>query len=334
MTIAFPRPSVIQFRSTSRRYQSYSPHDADYFLHQVETTVQSVLQKHNETLSKIDNNNNDQEFIMDIPNHQREALGVARHLNTRLKGLRKNQDCPRCWMQQAHCICQKCPAIDFQALQINRLFLLMHHKEIAMKVDTAKLLMAAFPEKCRLVVAGIGPDHQESMKEMLEAINNDKKECLVLFPDDSAKPIAEIIQSQRHKNNKKKKNDDADFTLDKNLDLVVIDGTWAQARKIHSKYIPLEEEGGPIHVQLSQQAVETLEKDGDNATHQLRRHSTHWRQVGTFEATRLFLRDLDQCISTDESNSEPVWKQIENYQDIANQAARRELGPPRVSTKY
>ena len=300
MTIAFPRPSVIQFRSTSRRYQSYSPHDADYFLHQVETTVQSVLQKHNETLSKIDNNhNNNQEFIMDIPNHQREALGVARHLNTRLKGLRKNQDCPRCWMQQAHCICQNCPAIDFQALQINRLFLLMHHKEIAMKVDTAKLLMAAFPEKCRLVVAGIGPDHQESMKEMLEAINNDKKECLVLFPDDSAKPVAEIIQSQRHKNNLK--NDDADFTLDKNMDLVVIDGTWAQARKIHSKYIPLEEEGGPIHVQLSQQAVETLEKDGDNATHQLRRHSTHWRQVGTFEATRLFLRDLDQCIKNGEA---------------------------------
>ena len=185
-----------------------------------------------------------------------------------------------------------------------------------MKVDTAKLIMAAFPEKCRLVVSGIGPDHQKSMSEFMQAMENNSN-CLILFPDETAQGLNDVIKS-------------ADDTTKNLLDLVVIDGTWIQARKMHTRYIKPTEDGGPIRVKLSQKAVTALEQPQDNSAHQMRRHSITWRQVGTFEATRLFLKDLNGLFPS--TSSIPACEQIRHYQDIANEAAKVELGPPRQST--
>jgi DTW domain-containing protein YfiP len=150
----------------------------------------------------------------------------------------------------------------------------------------------------------------------------------VLFPQDNAKSIAHIRTEDAANTNYE------DTTL-LQYDLVVLDGTWAQARRLQSRYIPSHENGGPRRVELSRQAVATLEQADDRSGHQLRRHSVAWRRVGTFEATRLFLRDLqDEMTKNDSSSADPElhdWKQIESYQEIANQAARRELGPPRES---
>jgi DTW domain-containing protein YfiP len=292
-----PQHHIPSMRGGSfRLFSSHSPHnDPDYFLHQVESTVDNVLN----SLSRKD--------IHDIAPDQRESLGVARHLQKRLQALRTNNDCPRCWMQQAHCICPRIPSVACPP-SLNRVFLILHHKEVAMKVDTSKLILAAFPRQCRLVVAGIGPDYQESMKELLETVNNNK-DCLVLFPDDHAKTMTEIVIQKQEACEERK-----------SFDLIVVDGTWAQARKIHARYIP-----SPVQrVQLSQQAVDFLGEE--ESGHQLRRHSTAWRQVGTFEATRLFLKDLEDLLP---SSSTEVWKKIEKYQEVANEAAKRELPPPR-----
>jgi DTW domain-containing protein YfiP len=310
--------------------------DPDYFLHQVETTVQNVL-------TQYDNSTD----ILQLQSQEREALGVARHLNARLQSLRNNNDCPRCWLQRAHCICEQCPPIIHASSSggsssssrgnnsLNRIFLLMHHKEIAMKVDTAKLILAAFPEQCRLVVGGIGPEYQASMKELIQAVTEETNKCLVLFPQDNAKSIAHIRTEDAVIRTEDAANANYEDTTLLQYDLVVLDGTWAQAGKLHSRYIPSYENGGPRRVELSQQAVATLEQADDQSGHQLRRHSVAWKQVGTFEATRLFLRDLQgEMTKNDSYSADPkvhVWKQIERYQEIANQAARRELGPPRES---
>ena len=290
---------------TARRF--LAPEEgSDLFLSQVENTVEKVLKNHNL-----------EDDILALPSNEREAVGVARHLRQRLENLRRNDDCPRCWMQRAHCICSQCPPVSKSlAPTLGRIFLLLHHKEIAMKVDTAKLILAAFPTQSRLVVGGIGSEYQDSMKEMTQAMKN--KNCLVLFPDETAQTFSEIVADN---------SDHDDSEGQGTWDVIVIDGTWSQARKLQARYIPSLQQGGPRRVQLSDGAVELLERGSVDAGHQLRRHSIAWRQVGTFEATRLFLRD---CLWEEDTKGEPVWEQIQPYQDIANLAARRELGPPRT----
>ncbi len=286
----------------------------DSFLHQVEVTTQNVLLAHSQLIQKDD--------ILNLPGHAREAVGIARHLDTRLQAFRRNNDCPRCWMQRAHCICSQCPPVPIPA-PIRRIFLIVHHKEIALKVDTAKLILAAFPQECRLVVGGIGPEYQDSMQEMLSAIEQAPHRCLLLFPDETATTYEDLLEELRLDCSTK---EDEDI----GWDLIVLDGTWAQARKFSQRYFP---EGGPRRVQLSVEAVERLDQNvGESVDgHQLRRHSIAWRQIGTFEATRLFLRDVDMAHGTAPNGGDTSWAKIQSYQVIANRAAQRELGPPRIS---
>ena len=339
------------------------------FLRQVEKTVAKITSSASFNITEVN------------PQH-REAVGVARHLAQRLKAFRRNNDCPNCWMQRAHCVCQHCPSINDEMFQndnnqvVNRIFLIMHHKEIALKVDTAKLILSAFPRQCRLVVGGIGPEYQESMKEMLQAIEDSNsssaiagkhQKCLVLFPDETARPFHEILIDEKQKLTKRDdenlhargftagNNNDPDQSNEATFlwDIIVIDGTWTQARRLHN-YVPPESQGGPRRVRLSENAVEKLGgspnlthsnnvKDSDSETynsgHQLRRHVVTWRQVSTFEATRLFLRDLldpdgtDEIANITETNQITTprlpWDELESYHAAANEAARKELGPKR-----
>jgi DTW domain-containing protein YfiP len=319
------------------------------FLAQVELSVARVLKKYQSSRDDDDMNFTPIEMLQ-IPQAERETVGVALHLDQRLRALRRNNDCLRCWMQRAHCICSKCPPVDYnnnnennkrttihstfsgqqqqeheQQQHLNRIFLLMHHKEIGLKVDTAKLILACFPHQCRLVVAGISSEYQDSMKELEMALQIRREKCLVLFPDDTAQTFQEILLDSRKTSPATKKNDGVhqnnDGDSDNNdWDIIVIDGTWTQARRMMSRYLPTEEDGGPRRVQLSAAAVATLDESsssslslslsssslslslslssssssssssststsrssGMNAGHQLRRHAVTWRQVGTF----------------------------------------------------
>lgn len=218
-----------------------------------------------------------------------------------------------------------------------------------MVVDTAKLLLSTFPNKSRLVVAGIGREHQPSMGEMLDAVhgvntNDHSKKCLVLFPSEDALTFKEIEEKA-----KDKANADDESNCDQQYDVVVIDGTWSQARKMYNRYVPSKEDGGPQRVQLSDDAVAALNGDVESneesdahwydnkdnqriSGHQLRRHPTKWREIATCEATRLLLRDMmaDDFTSSDENANTP-WGALAKYQNVANAAALRQIGPPRVA---
>merc|ERR1712224_698542 len=86
---------------------------------------------------------------------EREALQTARALRARLQALVDKNCCQRCWLPNALCVCNRCSSLEGGSSkpipEVKRLFLLMHYKEIGLKVDTAKLIMSAFPETCRLV---------------------------------------------------------------------------------------------------------------------------------------------------------------------------------------
>jgi hypothetical protein len=218
-----------------------------------------------------------------------------------------------------------------------------------MVVDTAKLLLSTFPTKSRLVVSGIGREHQPTMGEMLDAVHgsgsNNAPKCLVLFPSEDALTFDQIEAMEEAK---AKDAGSGESDHDRQYDVVVIDGTWAQARKMYNRYIPSEEDGGPQRVQLSDDAVATLNGDsstsnGDDSLywydsednqrisgHQLRRHPTKWREVATCEATRLLLRDM-MADPFPKSSNEAPWDALATYQSIANSAACKQIGPPRIA---
>jgi DTW domain-containing protein YfiP len=282
------------------------------FLSQIDVTVERVLDKYGSS-----------ESILDLPPQEREVLRVAHNLKERLHTLRKNNDCPTCWLQRGNCFCERCPPVESPGpSSLNRLFLLMHHKEIGMAVDTAKLILSSYPNTCRLVVAGIGSEYQESMAEMEAALK--QRKCLVLFPDETARTFQDIrngtLSSQ------------ADGEDGKGWDVIVIDGTWPQARRMKKRYLPSDEDGYPLKVKLSEEALAILEHDpidGEpNAGHQLRKHSVQWKRVGTFEATRLFLADL--LAQDDNDTGVAPWIRMESYQQIANSAAKAQSGKCRV----
>lgn len=309
---------------------------APTFLDQVQVTVQKV-----QSSSKVAINDN--RNILDLPSVDREAVAVASRLSKRLQSLARNNDCRNCWMQRAHCICNQVQSIEhLLPSNIDRVFLMTHHKEIGLVVDTAKLLLMSMPTKARLVINGIGEEFQDSMQEFKDAIvstadkDGVKRECLVLFPSDDAKTISELISLDDEGAEK--------HSVNTIYDIIIMDGTWQQARKIHQKYIPPITEGGPQRVCLSQEALDILgtapssKADEENGTgRQLRRHPIQWKEVSTLEATRLLFRDMlkfekninDATQQRQGTDGEQCYDLLRKFQIVSDRAALRQLGPPR-----
>jgi DTW domain-containing protein YfiP len=351
--------------------------DADYdgapnqartvdFMRQVEGTVRNVLQVHGPSTN-----------IHDLPPDEREAVLISRCLQGRLDDAERLGVCHRCWLQQAYCFCAQCPPLDeplswgrsdvgggtsgrrgkcVPSLTLRRLFLIMHYREIFMAVDTAKLIMAALPQSTRLVVSGIPSKYQESMAELEEALAQAKSpkkrgNFLILFPDDAAKTFDTIVADQRGVGNDYGTHgSDGSESENQQYDIVVIDGTWQQARRMKLRYFPpgsatRNPSLPPQTVKLGPAALELMQQlqnehapsfpDGKSGAcdgHQLRKHSVEWKKIATFEAVRLFLADLLQGQSNHDNNDEeveevaPPWIQIKGYLRIANEAALNRKG--------
>jgi DTW domain-containing protein YfiP len=307
-TSAWIRPSPLP-RISTRCFSSNPP--ANDVLQQVQETVDNVLHQY----SPQDLQHKD--FVHTLNPQNREAFGVAQVLQKRLQSFhRSGVNCSRCWFQKAHCICSRCPPIALPG-NIHRIFVVLNHKEICLAVDTAKLILSTFPTQSRLVVAGIGPEYQSTMKEMMEAVEqNDGANCLVLFPTDHAKTFAEIYHASPHSQHKA-------------YDLIVLDGTWSQARKIHSRLLDPYET--LTRVQLAEESLANVRSPATQGHSQLRRHPIDWRTISTMEATRLLLKDM-ATVSMDE-NSDPFWEDLLRYQQLVNEAALNQLGPPRARLK-
>ena len=296
----------------------------------IEDTVRTVLTKW-----PIEQTN-----VRQLATSDRESFAVAKKLNERLCAFRRNGDCGRCWLQQAHCICQACQPLELvntsgiieespdplATTPVNRIFVLMHHKEICLAVDTAKLIVASLPVSARIVVGGISEDFQESMKAMRNCITKDPSSCMVLFPSDQAKTYSEITQSINEGNTVAPK---------AGWNVIVVDGTWEQARKLYNRYLSMDANPGRpfIHVKLSDSSLASILPSPNTASEnltrphsssmQLRRHPQVWRQISTLAATRLLLNEMDPAKAN-------LWDKLVEYQKVSDGAARKQLGPIRL----
>ncbi|KAL7464661.1 hypothetical protein ACHAXS_005000 [Conticribra weissflogii] len=305
--------------------------------------------------------------ILSFPAEDRECISVAGNLKRRLDNFeRSGVNCRRCWLQKKHCVCSSCPPLeptvekgrseDAQTTEscvgipnVNRLFLLTHHKEICLAVDTAKLIVSSFPSTSRLVVSGIGREFQPAMGEMMDAVANavEKKnnahasKCLILFPTEDAKTFDDIAADATTSAIREDRSIDGEESkIDGGWDVIVIDGTWVQARKMHAKYFARFGGGALYRVRLSSEAVTLLDgknvgatdecdgRDGEYSKegvrgHQLRRHPIKWREISTLEATRLLLEDMHKDVFHGQSEA------MAKYHDIGNEHAIRQLGPLR-----
>ena len=336
-------------------------------LDMLEEAVDSVLARHPAVIMEMHSagknrnmGNAAKSTLLGLESKEREAVAVARRLRLRLDALARNGDCRRCWLQKAHCVCGSIPALSLErasqslaTCHIRNIFVLMHHKEVGLAVDTSKIILAAFPPSLReaetsvgkawLVVGGIGRRDQPAMDAMLHAMEGNR--ALVLFPTDDAvtfdrvknfhdPPATKIVDAHGEASGNRSIDDN-----DEGWDVIVIDGTWAQAQKLH-RSLP----NSCRRVQLSSQAVSRLAESIElqhskdfgqkfiaadspaGSGRQLRRHPIAWKEVSTLEATRLLMMDM----KVDSS----AWMPLSAYQQTADEAAKRQLGPPRVSPRF
>lgn len=246
----------------------------DSVLSPIETAVRNVLTQWSG------------DSVLDLDKVDRETFGVAKHLNNRLQGFQRNHDCRRCWLQKAHCICSDCPPLEednhlstspLVAASIRRIYVLMHHKEICLVHDTAKLIPASFPVSCRVVVGGIGPTFQSSLQEMLDSLHREASSCMILFPSDQAQRYADIQHEIEIGNVSVPEN---------GWNIIVIDGTWDHARRLQNPYLVPAFAGRqaadmPLLVKLSEPSLASLlvAKGTDNSIS---------RGISTYGALRLF----------------------------------------------
>ena len=167
-----------------------------------------------------------------------------------------------------------------------------HHKEVCLAVDTAKLIVSSFPQTVKIVISGIPRAFQPVMGEMLDIISASEAstyqdvleghgtKCLILFPTEDATTFEDIIAHIKEMNEIDTRVTNTTAAIENGWNVIVVDGTWSQARKMHAKYFPEKSTGMLYRVQLSTDNVEKLDSLSDGSSDedenrkglQLRRH--------------------------------------------------------------
>jgi DTW domain-containing protein YfiP len=124
---------------------------------------------------------------------------------------RKTKDpCPVCFLHKERCICHAIPSLDLQT----RVCLVVHAKELKRTTNTGRLALQAL-KNSEMHVRGEGKERLD-LSEILDPVY----QPLLLYPSDDAVEL------------------DAAFvaSLKKPVLLIVPDGNWRQASKVHHRH--------------------------------------------------------------------------------------------------
>lgn len=117
--------------------------------------------------------------------------------------------CAKCLLASFACIC-KYQRTHECALDV---ILIMHRNEILKPTNSGRLISDTLGNKCHVYEWS----RTEPDAELLALLSDPKRYCVILFPgDESRRQVCSRAQ----------------VALDKQLTLIVLDGTWRQARKM------------------------------------------------------------------------------------------------------
>eukprot|EP00741_Cyanophora_paradoxa_P024946 tig00000056_g24079.t1 len=164
-----------------------------------------------------------------IPVEDRSAFVAIHHI---LSKMETADTCPDCSMYLARpdlpgCICEKIkPLIEDGDLLPHSLHLYMHYREFRRMSNTGKLLVHSFPERVKMYISCIPEEERDLRRDLSDEAGNLLPNACILYPSDDSIPIADFIANLRKQSGLPP---DAPAP---GLRLVLLDGTWDQARSL------------------------------------------------------------------------------------------------------
>eukprot|EP01060_Flectonema_neradi_P000964 TRINITY_DN10571_c0_g1_i1.p1 TRINITY_DN10571_c0_g1~~TRINITY_DN10571_c0_g1_i1.p1 ORF type:complete len:457 (+),score=80.67 TRINITY_DN10571_c0_g1_i1:177-1373(+) len=222
-----------------------------------------------------------------MPEADRFAESSRRRVLFTLKASLKDGRCPYCWVLKEVCFCSKLPEIQ---TGIN-MAVLYHPQEFLRASSTGKVVSKVLGAE--FLIYGI---HNNRLHEI---INN--KNTYVLFPDDDAQTASQIIESQP--DHKQPSSSDQVPGSKRDITVLVIDGTWGQARMLFSLIKRLKNDIKAVRISTD------IAEDHESMFSTLRKQSEKGR-VSTLEACMLLVREFG--ISETCTDIETVFKKLVN----------------------
>ena len=130
---------------------------------------------------------------------------------------RKTKDpCSGCWLHQDRCICHLIPSLDLKT----RICLVIHKKELKRTTNTGQLALKSLVNS-EIRIRGESDRKPLDLTDLLIP----QYRTLLFFPsDDAAELTPEFVQSSSLP-----------------IQLIVPDGNWRQASKVHSRHLELRD---------------------------------------------------------------------------------------------
>jgi DTW domain-containing protein YfiP len=214
------------------------------------------------------------------------------NLRYRIEDQRTNR-CPSCWYdKEVRCICDRMPPRMERNLMPNvKFLLLLHHKEYLNAGNSAKVLLSLLPkEQIELYVYGREGDFDRLIEEILM----DRDHTLTLWPGGDSQTIEEFLSELPS---------DSGWADQRNgeteLKIVVLDGTYTNARNMHKTLRKRLKEKAPKNVALHPTEVSKFHRAqktygasiAENLKHNQNLDEKAMR-ISTAEACALLLREL------------------------------------------
>lgn len=221
------------------------------------------------------------------------------NLRYRIEEQRTNR-CPSCWYdKEVRCICDRMPARMGRELMPNvKFLLLLHHKEVLNAGNSAKVLLSLLPrEQIELYVYGREGDFDRLIEEILV----DRDHTLTLWPGGDSQTIGEFLSELPSDSGwAAQRNGETEVSKEPSLlKIVVLDGTYTNAKNMNKTLRKRLKEKGPKNVALHPTEVSKFHRAqktyGASIAESLKNNQNldgKAMRISTAEACGLLLREL------------------------------------------